>query len=605
MQNLRKRVEQPEAIADDIGSRWAAAGVLVQRALDAPTDASRVAACAALADLTDAADAVLLPSRGVITTLIFGAQFYGLLGSHGDSAALALRAVALADQRRNTAAAQQALSIAGAMLADSGAVADGLVHTVAGLDLSVELVQPEAGSSAWYALAVALLAAGQSHSALLAAGNALALARLSDAAEHATRAMCVSAQAALYLDDVNAVLRMAQQCIERLGTARTLEQHVLMSQCQHHHARALARSGRVALAQQHARAAARHAAASGSALAHAYASVAAAMCDAAAGAHSAALAQLEGALGCGVPQIVLPAMHALTEVARRSGNRELLLAARRRLYDETRRRQSRAARLQSELARHAVAASDQRGFGGTTWLETRAALPAAPSDPLDRLEETAAAVEHAEHPAGVLRLFRCGRLAAMLAADLGWPQGIVDVLERAARLHAIGKLYVPPEITAKAGPLTDGERSMVVHSYALGAELLQAAGLGDHPILGDVVRHVCERWDAGGPQRIGGEAIPQAARIVAIAACYASLISVRPYRGALPHADAVAALREEAGRKFDPVLTEHAIALLASTQSRQNDLQRQIARSADANRYVQVSERIDDLLTQDGDGGRG
>jgi len=275
------------------------------------------------------------------------------------------------------------------------------------------------------------------------------------------------------------------------------------------------------------------------------------------------------------------------------------------LYDETRRRQSRAARLQSELARHAVATADQRGFGGTTWLETRAALPAAPADPLDRLEETAAAVEHAEHPSGVLRLFRCGRLAAMLAADLGWPQGIVDVLERAARLHAIGKLYVPPEITAKAGPLTDGERSMIVHSYALGAELLQAAGVGDHPILGDVVRHVCERWDAGGPKRIGGEAIPQAARIVAIAACYASLTSARPYRGALPHADAVAALRAEAGRKFDPVLTEHAVSLLATVQSRPLDLQRQIERSADANRYVQVSERIGDLLTLDGDGDRG
>lgn len=204
----------------------------------------------------------------------------------------------------------------------------------------------------------------------------------------------------------------------------------------------------------------------------------------------------------------------------------------------------------------------------------------------------------------MLRLYRCGRLAALLATDLGWPQGIVDVLERAARLHAIGKLYVPPEIAAKAGPLTDGERSMIVHSYALGAELLQAAGLGDHPILADVVRHVCERWDGAGPQRIAGEAIPQAARIVAIAACYASLTSARPFRGALPHDDAVAVLREEAGRKFDPVLTEHAISLLASAQSRQHELQRQPARSADANRYVQVSERIDDLLA-DGDGDRG
>lgn len=601
MQKQQERMRESQAVAEDTASRWPVAAALAQRALDVPSDAARVAACAALDDAAAVPDEAHAPSRAVIGALIVGARFYGLLGSHPDSAALALRAVALADQRRDAALAQQALSLAGAMLADSGAVADGLVHAVAGLDLSVELAQPEAGSSAWHALAVALLAAGQPHSALLAAGNALALARISDTAEHATRAMAVSAQAALYLDDVNAVLRMTQQCIERLGMAQTLEQRVLMCQCEHHHARALARSGRVALAQQHAQAAARHAVASGSALAHAYASVAAAICDAAAGEHTAALEELESALGRGVPQIVLPAMHALTEAARHSGNRQLLVAARRRLYDETRVRQSRAARLQAALSRHAVATSGQRGFAGTTWLETRAGLPAAPTDPLDRLEETAAAVEHAEHPAGVMRLYRCGRLAALLAADIGWPQDIVDALERAARLHAIGKLYVPPEIVGRPGPLTDGERSMVLHSYALGAELLRAAGSsGEHPILLDVVRHVCERWDGSGPLRIGGEAIPEAARIVAIAAAYASLTSARPFRGALPHADAIATLREDAGRKFDPVLTEHTISLLAIAHSRRHDLERELERGGQNNRYVQVRGRIDELLSPDG-----
>lgn len=603
MQELQGREAQRNAA--DARTRWSSAGVAVQHALRIPGDSARATACAALTGL---AEEPVAPSRSVIVTLIDGARFYGLLGLQVDSAELALRAVQLADQRRDAATAQQALSIAGAMLANAGAVSDGLVHAVAGLDLSVEMAEPEAGASAWHALAAALLAAGHAHSALLAAGNSLALARIATGSEHATRAMCVSAQAALYVHDVNAVLRMAQQCTERLAAAGTLEEHVLMSQCQHHYARALVRSDRVALARQHADEAVRHAAASGSALAHAYAAVAAAMCDAGAGAHGAALAQLEHALTCGVPQIVLPAMHALTEAARRSGDRDLLVTARRRLYEETRRRQSRAARLQSALARHAVVTgSGQRGIGeavsGPTWLETRAALPAAPSDPLDRLEETAVAVEHAEHADGVLRLFRCGRVAAMLAADLGWPHGIVETVERAARLHAIGKLYVPPEIAARRGPLTDGERSMVHHSYALGAELMRAAGLGEHPILADVVRNVCERWDGGGPQRLAGEAIPQSARIVAVAAAYASLTCARPYRAALAHEQAVHELRAEAGRKFDPVLTEHAISLLAGTQPRQQELQRHALRSADASRYVQVAGRIGELLGLEGGNG--
>jgi HD-GYP domain-containing protein (c-di-GMP phosphodiesterase class II) len=589
----------PSAANAPVADTCAATHRLVLQALDAPADARRIAACVALAGF----DTHLAASPAAAQTLLDGARFNALIGAHVDAASLAFAAARHAELLRDAALAQQALSLAGELLVETGAVADGLVHALAGLDLSAELAAPDAASRAWHALAVALIGSGQTRSSLVAAGHALTLAALCPEPIHTTRAMLVSAQAALYLGDLNGVLRMAHQCVQRLVGARTLEELVLRAMAEHHYARALVRSGRMAPARHHAEQSSRHAAASGSATAHAYAAVATALCDAAEGEHTRAWARLETALAQGVPQIVLPALHALTETARSSGDRALLVIARRRLYEETRARQQRAAELQADLARHAVAtAPGEQAFGGSTWLQTRAVTPSPPGDPLDRLEETAAALEAGEHPNGALRLYRCGRIAALIARELQWPEAVLQSLERAARLHAIGKLYVPPEISGKAGALTDGERSMIEHSYALGAELLEAAGLREHPILWDVVRGVSERWDGGGPRRLVGEQIPPAARVVAIAAAYVSLTSRRPFRAALSHSDAVAVLRADAGTKFDPLLTELATSALGTAQPTLADLPRQAARASRANRYLQASERLDDLLDRNGDG---
>ena len=53
-----------------------------------------------------------------------------------------------------------------------------------------------------------------------------------------------------------------------------------------------------------------------------------------------------------------------------------------------------------------------------------------------------------------------------------------------------------------------------------------------------------------------GEAIPLAARIVAVADTYDALISDRPYRAAVSQAEAVAEIRALSGRRFDPAVVE-------------------------------------------------
>jgi putative two-component system response regulator len=72
-----------------------------------------------------------------------------------------------------------------------------------------------------------------------------------------------------------------------------------------------------------------------------------------------------------------------------------------------------------------------------------------------------------------------------------------------------------------------------------------------------------ERWDGSGyPRSLRGEAIPLVGRIVAIADAFDALTSTRPYKQAWPVEEAVALLRREAGRQFDPRLVPKFIELL-------------------------------------------
>jgi GGDEF domain-containing protein len=62
-----------------------------------------------------------------------------------------------------------------------------------------------------------------------------------------------------------------------------------------------------------------------------------------------------------------------------------------------------------------------------------------------------------------------------------------------------------------------------------------------------------ERWDGKGyPHGLAGEDIPLTARILGVADVYDALTSVRSYKRALTHDEAVALLRKDVGTMFDP-----------------------------------------------------
>jgi len=85
----------------------------------------------------------------------------------------------------------------------------------------------------------------------------------------------------------------------------------------------------------------------------------------------------------------------------------------------------------------------------------------------------------------------------------------------------------------------------------VGYEILQPVPIRETIKL--AVRHHHERWDGKGyPDGLAGDAIPVAARIIAVADTYEALVSDRPYRSARSPEEAVGEVTRCSGSQFDP-----------------------------------------------------
>ena len=141
--------------------------------------------------------------------------------------------------------------------------------------------------------------------------------------------------------------------------------------------------------------------------------------------------------------------------------------------------------------------------------------------------------------------------AQVLARAMCLPDDDIEVIRLAGMLHDIGKVGVPDRVLLKAGPLDASERALIEPHTTIGFEMLR-----DLPFLRDAlpaIRGHHERWDGHGyPDGLARDVIHPHARILAVADSFDAMTSARPYRHALPFAEAARRLRADAGTQFDP-----------------------------------------------------
>ncbi|WP_370078374.1 HD-GYP domain-containing protein [Streptacidiphilus sp. MAP12-16] len=148
---------------------------------------------------------------------------------------------------------------------------------------------------------------------------------------------------------------------------------------------------------------------------------------------------------------------------------------------------------------------------------------------------------------------RVGRAAVLMARELRMAEHRVASLRVAGTLHDVGKLGVPTRLLRKNGPLTDEEYRLVVLHPEYGHELVRGIGFLGEARAGILHHH--ERMDGRGyPHGLAGEAIPEFARVIAVADAFDSMTSTRSYRRGRPLPEAVAELERCAGSQFDPAM---------------------------------------------------
>jgi HD-GYP domain-containing protein (c-di-GMP phosphodiesterase class II) len=167
----------------------------------------------------------------------------------------------------------------------------------------------------------------------------------------------------------------------------------------------------------------------------------------------------------------------------------------------------------------------------------------------DTLVTLAAAID-ARDPYTHGHSMRVSMYADAIAVGAGYEQFQRDVIKRGCMVHDIGKIGVPDSILRKSAPLEPKEWQEMRQHPLIGHRLV--SGLPWDRMVLDIVLHHHERWDGTGyPTGLAGDAIPRAARIVAIADALDAMTSRRPYRPARTFRRALDDIFDGAGIQFD------------------------------------------------------
>lgn len=168
---------------------------------------------------------------------------------------------------------------------------------------------------------------------------------------------------------------------------------------------------------------------------------------------------------------------------------------------------------------------------------------------------------------GLLRVFLDGRIytASTAASSLNvalvlylfsqanaWSPEATSQLIRAALLHDVGMLFLPPELIQKDGKLTDKERVLLESHPAVSFERVRRWGESYEATQVALQHH--EEWSGSGyPSGLSGEKIHPWSRIASVAINFVARVTQRRYRNSLVGYEAMKQLIKDQGTRFDPV----------------------------------------------------
>jgi putative nucleotidyltransferase with HDIG domain len=150
---------------------------------------------------------------------------------------------------------------------------------------------------------------------------------------------------------------------------------------------------------------------------------------------------------------------------------------------------------------------------------------------------------------------RVSHYSLLLAEKLGWNSEEKEKLKKAGLLHDLGKIGIPDQILHKKERLTDDEYDFIKKHTIISVKILEP--LKDLKEIVPWIMYHHERWDGKGyPHGLGGNAIPVAAQIIAVADSYDAITTGRDYKAAINPGEALRELAKCSGAQFNPQFVE-------------------------------------------------
>jgi len=160
--------------------------------------------------------------------------------------------------------------------------------------------------------------------------------------------------------------------------------------------------------------------------------------------------------------------------------------------------------------------------------ELRKARDQVETSYMQTLQSLAAALD-AKDPYTAGHSERVARWASMIARRLSLSREEIEDIRAVSLLHDIGKIGLPEKILNKAGRLNSEEMDMVKMHPIIGAQILEP--IGSFARYVPIVRHHHEWYNGHGyPDGLGGNDLPLAVWVTALADAFDAMTSNRPYR---------------------------------------------------------------------------